>query len=151
VYSLHGQPFSRAHFSVSRWPPSAAYAHVLLVPREILGAAQRLQRLEISDPRSGSAQETLVRQSTSSTQTLERAQVSAFDGILFTELLHLPSGRVHRGAHAFAHGAKHREVRGVAQEVRSENVRGDQVEGKAREAAWRGGGLVESVVVGRRG
>jgi hypothetical protein len=28
VLSSHGQPFSRAHFSTSRWPPSAAYAHV---------------------------------------------------------------------------------------------------------------------------
>jgi hypothetical protein len=55
-----------------------------LVPREILRAAQRHQRLEISDPRSSSAQETLVRQSTSSAQTLERAHVSASNGIVFT-------------------------------------------------------------------
>jgi hypothetical protein len=24
VFSVHGAPFSRAHFSVSMWPPSAA-------------------------------------------------------------------------------------------------------------------------------
>jgi hypothetical protein len=103
----------------------------ILVPRKILGAAQRLQRLEISDPRSRSAQETLVRQSTSSAQTLERAQVSAEGGIIFFELLHPPSGRVHRGAHAFAHGAKHREVRGVGQVFFDERT-GD-IEGQARD------------------
>jgi hypothetical protein len=103
------------------------------VPREILHAAQRLQRLEISDPRSRSAQETLVRQSTSSAQTLERAHVSAFDGIVFTELLHLPSGRVHRGAHPAAHRAKHREVGGVGQ-VFFHNRDGD-IGGKARRDA----------------
>jgi hypothetical protein len=87
----------------------------VLVPRELLRAAQRLQSLEISNPRSCRAQETLVRQSTSSAQQLERAQVSKFDGIIFTELLHLPSGRVHRVAHPAAHRAKHREVGGVGQ------------------------------------
>jgi len=84
------------------------------VPRKIL-RAQRFQLPEISIPRSGSAQETLVRQSTSSTQTLERAQVSALDGIVLTEILHLSPRRVHRVAHAFAHPAKDREVRGVGQ------------------------------------
>ena len=29
VFSLHGHPFSRAHFSTSRWPPFAAAAHVV--------------------------------------------------------------------------------------------------------------------------
>jgi hypothetical protein len=101
-----------------------------LAPRKIL-RAQRLQLLEISNPRSGSAQETLVRQSTSSTQTLERAQVSALDGIVFLELLHLPPGRVHRVAHAFAHRAKHREVRGVGQVLF--NKRDGDIEGKARD------------------
>ena len=28
VPSSHGQPFARAHFSTSRWPPNAAYEHV---------------------------------------------------------------------------------------------------------------------------
>ena len=88
--------------------------------------------LEISNPRSGSAQETLVRQSTSSAQTLERAQVSALEGIVLTELLHLPPGRVHRVAHVFAHGAKHREVRGVGQVLFHKND-GD-IEGKARKS-----------------
>jgi hypothetical protein len=46
------------------------------------------------------------------------------------ELLHLPSGRVHRVAHAFAHGAKHREVRGVGQVLFHE--RDGDIEGKAR-------------------
>jgi hypothetical protein len=110
--------------------PRRAHAR-LLVPREILRAAQRLQRLEISSPRSGSAQDTLVRQSTSSAQTLERAQVSACDGIVFLELLHLPSGRVHRVARAFAHRAKHRDVGGVGQVFFHD--RGDDIEGKARE------------------
>ena len=99
------------------------------VPREIL-REERLQPLEISIPRSGSAQE-LVRQPTSSTQTLERAQVSALGGIVLTELLYLPSGRVHRVAHAFAHRAKHREVRGIGQVVFNE--RHGDIEGKARD------------------
>jgi hypothetical protein len=103
----------------------------LLIPREILREAQRLQLLEISIPRSCSAQETLVRQSTSSAQTLERAHVSAFDGIVLTELLQLPPGRVHRGAHAFAHRAKHREVRGVGKVFLNE--RDGDIEGKARD------------------
>jgi len=33
VFASHGQSFSRAHFSTSRWPPFAALAHVSLVPR----------------------------------------------------------------------------------------------------------------------
>ena len=70
-------------------------------------------------------------QSTSSAQTLERGQVSAFGGIVFLELLHLLSGRVHRVAHAFAHGAKHREVRGIGQMLFDE--RDGDIEGKARE------------------
>jgi hypothetical protein len=53
------------------------------------------------------------------------------NGIIFTELLNLPSGRVHRGAHAFAHGAKHREVRGVGQVFFDE--RDGDIEGKARD------------------
>ena len=101
------------------------------VPREILRAAQRLQRLEISIPRSGSAQETLVRQSTSSAQTLERAQVSALGGIVLTELLNLPPGRVHRVAHPVTHRAKHREVRGIGQVVFNE--RHGDIEDKARD------------------
>jgi hypothetical protein len=81
-------------------------------------------------PRSGSAQETLVLQTSSATQALQCAQVSALGGILFAELLHLPPGRVHRGAHAFAHGAKHREVRRVGQVFF--NKRDGDVEGQAR-------------------
>jgi hypothetical protein len=54
------------------------------------------------------------------------------NGILFTELLNLPPGRVHRVAHAFAHRAKHREVRGVGQVVVFNERHGD-IEGKARE------------------
>ena len=100
------------------------------VPREIL-RSQRLQLLEISNPRSGSAQETLVRQSTSSAQTLEGAHISALGGIIFLELLHLPPGRVHRVAHPAAHHPKHREVRGVGQ-VLFHKKDGD-IEGKARD------------------
>jgi hypothetical protein len=74
---------------------------------------------------------TLVRQSTSSAQTLERAHVSTFDGIVFLELLQLAPGRVHRGAHAFAHRAKHREVCGVGQVLFNE--RDGDIEGKPRE------------------
>jgi len=69
-------------------------------------------------------------QSTSSAQTLERGQVSAFGGIVFLELLHLLSGRVHRVAHAFAHGAKHREVRGIGQMLFDE--RDGDIEGRHR-------------------
>ena len=148
---------SRAPTSeVSRWPFAAA-SRTSLVPRAAV-LARPLQNLEvaalrrshastcstgksprgaapstleISNPRSGSAQETLVGQSTSSAQTLERSHVSAFDGIVLTELLYLPPGRVHRVAHAFAHRAKHREVRGVGK-VFLNNRDGD-IEGKARE------------------
>jgi hypothetical protein len=100
------------------------------VPGVIL-RSQRLQRLEISNPRRCGAQETLVRQSTSSAQTLERAHISALGGINFLELLQLPPGRVHRVAHAFAHRAKHREVRGVGKVLF--NQRDGYIEGKARE------------------
>jgi hypothetical protein len=92
---------------------------------------QRLQLSEVSDPRRCGAQETLVLQTTSSTQTLERAHVSAFDGSTFLELLHLPPGRVHRVAHPAAHGAKHREVRGVGQVLLDE--RDGDIEGQARD------------------
>jgi hypothetical protein len=53
------------------------------------------------------------------------------NGIVFIELLDLPSCRVHRVAHAFAHRAKHREVRGVGQ-VFFDDRDGD-IEGQARE------------------
>ena len=125
VRPFHGQSFARARFNTSRWPPFAASAHVssphgqscsrappqhlevaalrrvrarLLIPRESLREAQRHQRLEISIPRNGSAQETVVRQSTSSAQTRSVLPVSALEGIVLTDLLHLPPGRVHRGA-----------------------------------------------------
>ena len=71
----------------------------------------------------------LVRQSTSSTQTLERAQAFALSGIIF-ELLNLPPGRVHRVAHAFAHHEAPRGPR-VGQVVFNE--RHGDIEGKARE------------------
>ena len=104
------QPFQRLEVAALRRVPARP-----LVPRDILREAKRLQRLEISTPRSGSAQEKLVRQSTSSAQTLERAHISALGGIIFFEPLNLPPGRVHRVAHAFAHRAKRREIRGIGQ------------------------------------
>jgi hypothetical protein len=58
-------------------------------------------------------------------------QVSALSGILFLELLNLPPGRVNSGARAFAHRAKHREVRGIGQMVFNE--RHGDIEGKARD------------------
>ena len=57
--------------------------------------------------------------------------MSALNGIIFTKLLHLPPGRVHRVAHAFAHRTKHREVRGVGKVFF--NKRDGDIEGKARE------------------
>ena len=64
-----------------------------------------------------------------------RAQVSALDGSLFLELLHLPPRRVHRGAHPAAHRALHREVRGVGQVLfRDPN---DDVENQPRDRAAR--------------
>jgi hypothetical protein len=53
------------------------------------------------------------------------------NGIVFIDLLDLPSCRVHRGAHAFAHRAKHREVRGVGQVFLHE--RDGDIEGQARD------------------
>jgi hypothetical protein len=46
VSSSHGQPFSRAHFSTSRWPPSPRSAR-LLVPRAAV-LARPLQHLEVA-------------------------------------------------------------------------------------------------------
>ena len=60
------------------------------------------------------------------------AHISALEGIVLTELLYLPPRRVHRVAHVFAHGAKHREVRGVGQVLFHKND-GD-IEGKARKS-----------------
>ena len=53
------------------------------------------------------------------------------NGIVFIDLLDLPSCRVHRVAHAFAHGAKHREVRGVGQVLF--HKKDCDFEGKARD------------------
>jgi hypothetical protein len=53
------------------------------------------------------------------------------NGNIFTEPLHLAPGRIHRGAHAFAHRAKHREVRGVGQMLLDE--RDGDIEGQARD------------------
>ena len=47
VRSSHGQPFSRAHFSTSRWPPFARVRARQLVPRAVV-LAQPLQRLEVA-------------------------------------------------------------------------------------------------------
>jgi hypothetical protein len=131
VHTFHGHPFSCAHFSTSRWPPFAARAHVSPSHGNFSAQRSAFNASRSPDPRSRSAQETLFRQSTSSAQTLERAHVSAFGGILFTELLHLPSGRIHSGAHPAAHRAKHREVRGVGQVLLDE--RDGDIEGQARD------------------
>jgi hypothetical protein len=50
---------------------------------------------------------------------------------IFTEPLHLPSGRIHSGAHPAAHRAKHREVRGIGQ-VFFRDRDGD-IDGQARD------------------
>ena len=94
--------------------------------------AQRLQLREVPTPRRCSTQAILVPQTTSSTQTLERSQVSAESSILFIfDLLNLPPRRVHRVTHPAAHPAKHREVRGVGHVFFHE--RDGDIEGKARE------------------
>ena len=87
---------SRAHLHIG-WPPNAAYA-MSTVPRKISPRATPSTPPAVR-PRRRRAQETLVLQNTSSTQTLERAQISAFGGIVLTEILHLRPV-VHRVAHA---------------------------------------------------
>ena len=56
VSSFHGQPFPRAHFSTSRWPPSAASRARLLVPRAVV-LARPFQHLEVAALRSERARQ----------------------------------------------------------------------------------------------
>ena len=124
-----GPVVPRAHFSVSRWPPMPRTRPDPTSPREIL-AAQRLQRLEISIARRCGAHRRRSSDRRPRRRSASRCSVSALSGIIFLEH-HLPPGRFHRVAHAFAHRAKHREVRGVGQVVFNE--RDGDIEGKARE------------------
>ena len=145
VHSSHGQPFARAHFSTSSWPPCAAYAHVHLshgqsfsrahlstshppfaafvhvFSREFCRRRSAFNASRSPAPRSGSAEETHVRQSTSS-QTLERAQISAPTASSSPNSSIFPRSRPQRRAHPAAHPAKHREVRGIRRCFFSENV-----------------------------
>ena len=57
--SSHGQPFSRAHFSVSRWPLASDHAHGL-VPRAAV-LARPLQHLEMAAPRRWCARQLVPR------------------------------------------------------------------------------------------
>ena len=112
----------------------------LPVPRELL-RAQRLQLLEISVSRRCRTRETLVLQNTARVPVLQQTHVSEVHGFIIRQLLDLTLRCVHRVAHAFAHRAEPTEIRGLRQKVRSENVRGDHVDGKARDVLSRGGGI----------
>ena len=116
------------------------------IPRKIL-RSQRLQLLELSAPRRCAAHETFVLQKTSRVPVLQQAHVSEVHRVHIRQLLYLTPRRVHGVAHPATHRAKPTEVPGLGQKVRSENVRGDHLEGKAREAAWRVGGIHGSIVV----
>ena len=116
------------------------------IPRKIL-RSERLQLLELSAPRRCLAQVPLALQNTSRVPVLQQAQVSEVCRVRIRQLLYLTPRRVHGVAHPVTNRAKPTEVPGLGQKVRSENVGGDHVEGKAREAAWRVGGIHGSIVV----
>ena len=113
------------------------------VPRKIR-RSQRLQLLEISVYRCCGKNESPLNalQKTSRVPVLQQAHVSEAHRFPIRPLLDLAPRRVHRVAHPVTHRAEPTEVRGLWQKVRSENVRGDHVGGKAPEAESRGVGIV---------
>ena len=112
----------------------------LPVPRELL-RAHCLQLLEISASRHCRTRETLVLQNTARVPFLQQTRVSEVHGFPIQQLLDLVPRRIHGVAHNFAHRAESTEIRGLQQELRTEDVRGDHVEGKDRDVLSRGGGI----------
>ena len=96
------------------------------VPRPAV-RAQRLQLLEISNPRRCLTKAFSTRQATSPLQALQRAQASELYGFFFTKLHKPKPRRRHRVAHRTAHRWEPCEI----EILRSQNVRDDEVVGEA--------------------
>ena len=109
------------------------------VPR-VAARAILLQLLEISTPRRCPTKVFLIRQATSPLQALHRAYTSEARESSRTKcvLKSIPR-RCHRVAHRAAHRWKPCEVCGIVEILRSENVRDDEVVGKAGVGFLRGG------------
>jgi len=86
--------------------------------------AQQLQLFEISNPRR---------------YLTQRAEISELRGTLFTKLFKPKPRRRHRVAHRTAHRREPGEIGGVAEMLRSENVRDDDVVEKAGDRVLRVG------------
>ena len=107
------------------------------VPRAAV-LAQRLQLFEISSPRRYRTKVLSTRQATSPLQALHRAYTSKVHGFMLGKLLKLQSRRRHRVAHRAAHCWEPCEICGVVEILRFEDVRGDEVVGKAGDGLARG-------------
>ena len=124
----------------------------LPVPRKIR-RSKCPQRLKLSAPRCCGTNECplIFTQKAPRVPVLQQAHVSELHRFNIRQLLYRTPRRVHGVAHPVTHRAKPTEIPGLRQKVRSENVRGDHVGGKAREVASRHrGGIHESIVALRR-
>ena len=156
VISSHGHPFSRAHFQHLEVAGLRCARARLFVPRAVVLArplqhlevaairrvparalvprpflrAQRLQLLELSADRRCRAQAFFKRQTTPRVHVLQRGQVSLLHGIV--RLLDRSLRRRHCGAHPSRNRGGASEICGVVQLVRPDNVRDDEMVGKAR-------------------
>ena len=100
------------------------------VPRPA-ARAQHLQLFELSAPRRCLTKEFLTRQATLPLHALQRAYTSELHGTLFIKLLKPKPRFCHQVAHRAAHRWEPCEIGGVVEILRSENVRDDEVVGKA--------------------
>jgi hypothetical protein len=81
-----------------------------------------------------------MRQATSPLQALQRTYISELRGTMFVKLYKPRTRFCHRVAHPSAHPAKPCEIYGIVPKIlRFENVRDDEVVGKARDGFLRVG------------